>query len=112
MPCCGKGRVARTIQRKAQLAALIPNLSNPPHYTRNIRVIHALVLFQYTGLSGMTVLGPITGQRYRFTAPGAIVAVDPRDAPSIAGIPRLSRVPDYIGTNYHRIGFERQKLEA
>jgi hypothetical protein len=35
------------------------------------------------------VEGGVTGARYRFTHSGAIVAVDPRDRPSLARLPRL-----------------------
>ena len=50
------------------------------------------VMFEYTGRTGLTVHGGATGQRYRFSAPGARVAVDPRDRPSLAMIPVLRRV--------------------
>jgi hypothetical protein len=50
------------------------------------------VLFRYAGKSGATVFGPITGRRYRFAQPEAIVSVDPRDAPSLDAVPHLRRV--------------------
>ena len=91
MPCCGKGRVVRSIRRSE------PAVTRAAASARvaSIQKIHdrpASVLFQYTGHSGMTVFGPFTGQRYRFTAPGAVVSIDPRDAPSVAGVPRLKRI--------------------
>jgi hypothetical protein len=46
--------------------------------------------FEYIGHSAMTVVGPASGQRYRFT-PGAILAVDPRDRTALAAIPLLRR---------------------
>ena len=49
------------------------------------------MFFRYVGATGLNVLGPITGRRYRFNAPGAVVAVDQRDAASIAGVPNLRR---------------------
>lgn len=48
--------------------------------------------FQYIGGSGLTVQGPTSKRLYRFAAPGAIVAVDARDAPSLARMPQLRRV--------------------
>lgn len=48
--------------------------------------------FEYRGSSGLTVLGPLSGQRYRFSAPGARLAVDGRDAPSLAAVPELHRL--------------------
>jgi hypothetical protein len=50
------------------------------------------VHFQYTGRTGMTVIGPISGQRYRFEHPGALLAIDGRDAPSIVAVPHLQTV--------------------
>ena len=47
--------------------------------------------FQYVGLRGMTVIGPVTRRVYRFAAPGAVVAVDGRDAPSLDRVPQLKR---------------------
>jgi len=51
------------------------------------------MVFQYVGTTGLTVEGPITGKRYRFAAPGARVAVDGRDAPSVRGVPNLRLLP-------------------
>jgi len=48
-----------------------------------------LVYFRYLGQTAMTVVGPVTGTLYRFGRPGAIVAVDHRDAGTIAGISHL-----------------------
>ncbi len=48
--------------------------------------------FQYIGGSGLTVQGPASKRLYRFASPGAIVAVDARDAPSLARMPQLRRV--------------------
>lgn len=48
--------------------------------------------FQYTGTTGATVTGGVTGRRYRFDHPGAIVAVDARDARSLAAVPMLRPV--------------------
>lgn len=47
--------------------------------------------FQYLGASGLTVQGPVTKRLYRFAGPGATVAVDGRDAPSLARIAQLRR---------------------
>jgi hypothetical protein len=51
----------------------------------------APVVFEYVGRTGLTVLGPITGHRYRFAGPGAKVPVDSRDAASLAAVPNLER---------------------
>lgn len=47
------------------------------------------VYFEYIGRTGLTVYGPATGRCYRFQASGAVAAVDPRDAPSLAAVPHL-----------------------
>src|SRR5687768_4519569 len=52
----------------------------------------APVYFEYSGTTALTVQGPISRQRYRFAEPGARMAVDRRDAPSLAGVPLLRRV--------------------
>lgn len=48
-------------------------------------------LFEYTGATALTVFGAGTGVRYRFAHPGARVAVQPRDAPAMSGVPSLRR---------------------
>jgi hypothetical protein len=50
------------------------------------------IRFEYVGATGMTAMGPVTGKRYRFQDYGSRVAVDLRDAPSMAGVPHLRRV--------------------
>jgi len=48
--------------------------------------------FEYTGKTGMTVIGPVTGATYRFSAPGSRVSVDLRDYGHVAKVPNLARV--------------------
>ena len=50
------------------------------------------VRFEYVGTTGLTVVGPLTGRRYRFDHHGSRVSIDPRDAPSMAAVPHLRRV--------------------
>jgi hypothetical protein len=52
----------------------------------------AFAYFEYTGTSSLVVVGPVSGKRYVFDAPGARVAVEPVDKPSVAGVPRLREV--------------------
>ncbi|MCC6860525.1 MAG: hypothetical protein IT158_18305 [Bryobacterales bacterium] len=40
----------------------------------------------------LTVFGPVSGRRYRFAGQGARLAIDPRDRPSLAAVPRLREV--------------------
>lgn len=78
MACCGQMRAAAA----GRMAEAKPSA----------RPIARAVLYQYTGSTGMTVSGPISGQRYRFGAPGSKLQIDPRDAPSLAGLPHLRRL--------------------
>jgi hypothetical protein len=50
------------------------------------------VRFVYEGRSALSVVGPVSGQRYRFEAPGAQLTVDPRDRPGLARLPMLRQV--------------------
>jgi hypothetical protein len=50
------------------------------------------VRFRYVGRTGLTVRGGGTGRRYRFSRPGAVVAVDRRDRPSLRRVPVLHEV--------------------
>lgn len=57
-----------------------------------MRPLHAgkgSVQFRYVGATSLIVEGPISGRRYFFGAPGAVLAIDPRDSPSMAGVPTL-----------------------
>jgi hypothetical protein len=51
-----------------------------------------VVTFEYVGASALTVVGPVSGRRYRFEHVGARVTIDPRDRPAIARVPRLRQV--------------------
>jgi hypothetical protein len=52
----------------------------------------AHVYFRYVGATALTVFGPVSQTRYRFTAPGATIGVDLRDAPELARVPHLRQV--------------------
>ncbi len=81
MGCCGKNRSARQVEN-----------NGPPRATFTPRAPSAQY-FEYVGKTGLTALGPVTGRRYRFARPGAVLAVDERDGPSMAGVPNLRRAP-------------------
>ncbi len=51
------------------------------------------VVFEYVGDSSISAIGSVTRKLYRFAARHARVAVDPRDAASVARVPYLRRVP-------------------
>ena len=50
------------------------------------------VTFEYVGHTAVTVVGPISGIRYRFDRPGARLKVDPRDRQGLSGVPVLRNV--------------------
>jgi len=52
------------------------------------------VCFEYTGRTAMTVIGGVTGMRYRFDYPGARLFVDLRDRLSLAAVPNIKRIHD------------------
>ena len=88
MGCCGQhrrqyGGTAPTQRRPARAAAVATR-------RRPKRSEHAY--FQYLGKSALTATGPISGRRYRFDRPGAVVAVDPRGRRSLAAVPTLTQV--------------------
>jgi hypothetical protein len=47
---------------------------------------------RYYGKAPITAVGPITGRVYRFEGAGATHAVDPQDAASLSGIPKMRRI--------------------
>lgn len=67
-------------------------MSAPPMGAPSPRPASPYPSFQYIGASGLTVQGPASKRLYRFAAPGSIVAVDARDAPSLTRVPLLRRI--------------------
>jgi hypothetical protein len=80
MTCCGQGRSRVAMNGRA---------AESP---RRTRPVSSVVLYEYTGATGMTVVGGISGARYRFDQPGAKVQIDRRDVSSVAGLPNLRRL--------------------
>lgn len=81
MACCGQRRSA--LSMNGQVAAArhgVPSVPSP------------VVVYEYTGITGMTVIGAATGRSYRFRVPGARVQIDALDVRSLAGVPNLIRV--------------------
>jgi hypothetical protein len=81
MSCCGKSR--------GLMMQPGPAIQSAPHSVagqpRTLEV-------QYTGKTAITAVGRVTGRQYRFGAPGARVAIDPRDRASIRAVPNLREV--------------------
>jgi hypothetical protein len=49
----------------------------------------AAIVFEYVGPTGLTVIGAVTGKRYRFNRTGTTAAVDARDASWLVTVPNL-----------------------
>jgi len=79
MTCCGEKREQLRTQTLHQRA----NESN---------AVNGRVVFEYTGGASAVVKGAVTGRGYAFLGYGSRVAVDARDAASLAGLPYLQRV--------------------
>ncbi|MBZ5726327.1 MAG: hypothetical protein LAP87_15175 [Acidobacteriia bacterium] len=56
------------------------------------RPAYGTVVFEYTGRTGMAVMGPVTRATYRFDGFGARVSVDGRDGVALATVRALRRV--------------------
>jgi hypothetical protein len=78
--CCGQGR-----SRVATSGRTAAPVRKPAPATGG-------ALYEYTGTTGMTVTGPISGARYRFDRPGARLQIDGRDVLSMRALPNLRRV--------------------
>ena len=90
MPCCGKAR--QQLQNWARPAPGPAPGQASDAIPQRPSVARSPTYFEYTGQTGLTAVGPITGRRYRFVEPGARVAVDYRDAPSLRAVPMLRQV--------------------
>lgn len=88
MGCCGNQRRHFSVAAPARRGAPDPRAGLIQKGTKR----SAYAYFQYLGATALTVHGPVSGQRYRFDRPGAIVAVDPRDRRSLAAVPNLRQV--------------------
>ena len=79
--CCGK-------MQPPEGATALPQTepkASPP-------AAQSAVIFKYIGQTGIVVIGPVSGRRYRFDEPGARIIVDPRDRPGLARVPQLRQV--------------------
>jgi len=88
MACCGKMRQQFQNGVRQQQAGTGPPTESASSQRRGF-LAQAPSYFEYLGDTGLTAVGPIPGRRYRFNGPGARVAVDSRDAPSMRAVPNL-----------------------
>ena len=96
MPCCGNKRAALRLEASRAAGDGTGASRQDTPATGDLRLHSSRpnsepVLFQYIGKTALTVLGPITGRRYRFASHGVVIPVDQRDAPFVLGVPHLRR---------------------
>lgn len=87
MACCGNNR------RQFHQSAPASHRSGAPSGQAMRTGYVYQIEFEYSGKTSLTVRGPITGRVYSFDGLNARALVDVRDAPSVAGVPNLRRVP-------------------
>ena len=89
MTCCGSQRRRLDLTHPGpsprSAVSANPSRTRPP-------ARHFEISFEYIGQTAITVIGGITGRRYRFDRPGARMIVDARDRPSLAAVPSLRQV--------------------
>ena len=95
MSCCGGRR--RQFLSEYQQQGEADVRENQPHQSPSTN--SKPIYFEYSGMTALTVEGPISRRRYRFAEPGARMAVDQRDAPSLTAVPLLKRVKPPIGAD-------------
>lgn len=84
MGCCGSGNFSRAGSIQAGRPAVSSVRAQPMRYSH--------VFFEYVGPTALTAIGRATGKHYRFDRPGARLAVEPADQPSLSGVPHLRLV--------------------
>jgi hypothetical protein len=82
--CCGQQRNALRSASAGETASSFPFATPANTYVP--------AEFEYTGATALTVIGPLTGRRYRFARTGARATVDGRDAYGLATVPVLRRM--------------------
>lgn len=86
MPCCASGLRQLIAATGSARLEQTPTTGNPRAPAQ------AGMRFVYEGETALTVVGRVTGRRYRFSYPGAQLAIDPRDVKSVGRVPVLRRV--------------------
>jgi hypothetical protein len=71
------------------MPAAHPGFPTRPVAAQAEPVRYSSAFFEYVGATAMTVTGGATGRTYRFEQPGARLAVDPADEPSLRRVPNL-----------------------
>jgi hypothetical protein len=83
--CCGAKPLPRNSGQSQQRTFAAARVQAAPAQP-------STVTFEYVGPSGLTVVSPTTGRRYRFEGPGAQLTVDSRDQAMLLYVPNLRPV--------------------
>jgi len=98
MSCCGKQR-NRVVQQatsaplrrtQSEISRKAVSLTQPCSSVPTPTAQSAY--FRYFGQTGISVTGPFSARVYTFNPNASPMAVDPRDAPSLARVPNLRLV--------------------
>lgn len=88
MGCCGNKRSAAAQEYRQTTS----DVNGVPAGQMRSQIEKEAVNFQYTGKTALSVQGIFSRRTYRFAHPGAVLAVDGRDAPSMKAVPLLKPV--------------------
>ncbi len=78
--CCGRNQKSLQYNAPNRMAAFPAPANTGPQSGS---------MFQYLGKTALTVVGPVTGARYRFERPGSQLFVNPRDRAGLSRVPVL-----------------------
>jgi hypothetical protein len=95
--CCGNSRQQfRRSNAPSMQTRPVPTAARPasisPESAATASAPPSPVTFEYVGKTGLTVISPTTGIRYRFDRPGSQLSVDPRDHTLLLYVPNLRPV--------------------
>ena len=88
MSCCGQKRAQIRQTAQMQKNSRVEEKGGVFSKAENISKVY----FQYMGKTALTIVGPKTWNRYRFSKPGAIIPVDTRDKRALEDVPLLRPV--------------------
>jgi len=90
--CCGRNLLPESFTRSQPLPNKVVfgrTPARPASAPTATRAGMPAAKFAYVGSTGLTVVSPITGKRYRFDHSGAQLEVDPRDRSWMRFVPSL-----------------------
>ncbi len=96
--CCGKNTLPKSFTRNQVAPSKVIPIRPPAKPSTNsptparVHMSMPLPTFVYIGDTGLTVVSPITGKRYRFGHAGARLEVDARDTSWMKFVPNLKTV--------------------